>query len=108
MPRRGAPPKPSPSDRKIPGGLGELSGDGLTSADHLSAAQPSPDQPSPDDAAARRAAQAITFWNHALLGTVHRRLADATRQDYLGIIRWLRRLGESALLQSQRPRSEEH
>jgi|GEM_PF-5823474 len=87
----------------FPGGLGELSGDGLTSADHLSAAQPSPDQPSPDDAAARRAAQAITFWNHALLGTVHRRLADATRQDYLGIIRWLRRLGESALLQSQRP-----
>lgn len=51
---------------------------------------------------APRAAQAITFWNHALIGTVHRRLADATRHDYLGIIRWLRRLGESDLLRSER------
>jgi hypothetical protein len=69
----------------------------------LPTAQPSPRQPLPDEAAATRANQAITFWNHTLIGTTHRRLADATRLDYLGIVRWLRRLGESDLLQSKRP-----
>jgi hypothetical protein len=44
---------------------------------------------------AQRAGQALTLWNQTLIGTVHRRLESPGTQDYLGIIRWLRRLGES-------------
>ncbi|HEV7517000.1 MAG TPA: hypothetical protein VGR07_11935, partial [Thermoanaerobaculia bacterium] len=44
--------------------------------------------------ASRRAGDAVTLWTHTLIGTVHRRLKPPATQDYLGIIRWLRRLGE--------------
>jgi len=43
----------------------------------------------------RRAGAALTLWTHTLIGTVHRRLDNPTTQDYFGIIRWLRRIGES-------------
>lgn len=42
-----------------------------------------------------RAGRSLTLWTHALLGTVHRRLENPATQDYLGIIRWLRRIGQS-------------
>jgi hypothetical protein len=60
------------------------------------------DPPASGRSRAERAGQAITLWTHTLIGTVHRRLANATTRDYLGIIRWLRRLGQSPLLQSTR------
>jgi hypothetical protein len=44
---------------------------------------------------AERAGQALTLWTHTLIGTVHRRLENPGIRDYLGIIRWLRRIGES-------------
>ncbi|HKH43299.1 MAG TPA: hypothetical protein VKM72_01400 [Thermoanaerobaculia bacterium] len=50
----------------------------------------------PAERAVERAGQALTLWTHTLIGTVHRRLESPGMQDYLGIIRWLRRIGESA------------
>lgn len=41
-----------------------------------------------------RAAHALTLWTHTLIGAVHRGLRDPETDDYLGIIRWLRALGE--------------
>ncbi len=41
---------------------------------------------------AERAGEALTLWAHALVGTIHRRLAEPVAEDYLGALRWLRRI----------------
>src|SRR5262249_34863684 len=40
----------------------------------------------------QRAREALTLWTHAFVGTIHRRLAEPAAEDYLGVLRWLRRL----------------
>jgi hypothetical protein len=48
-----------------------------------------------DPDATRRVVRALTLWTYALIGTVHRRLERPSPHDYLGIIRWLRRIGDA-------------
>ncbi len=48
----------------------------------------------PESSDKTRAEQALVLWTHTLVGTVHRSLAQPSTEDYLGIIRWLRRLGD--------------
>jgi len=54
------------------------------------------------DVSVKRAGQAVTLWTHTLLGAVHRYSGNRKGQNYLGIIRWLRRL---SLKYSQKPNS---
>lgn len=39
-----------------------------------------------------RACRAIALWVDTLVGTIHRRVASPSAEDYLGVLRWLRRL----------------
>jgi len=41
------------------------------------------------------ACQAVTLWTHTLIGAVHRQIRERNDQNYLGIVRWLRRLSET-------------